>query len=1253
LSATTVAAAVDEAVTDFDTGPYKFFDYFGDVEHDRGTFAGRDDDVAEVVARTTRHQTLVLYGRSGLGKTSLLLAGVFPQLRERGFEPIAVRTLEDPLLDIRNAVARRLGLPEGRNPSDLGALVGALGNTAAAGVVLVCDQFEEFFTRQRHKPAERRSSVQELARLIKDPTLSLHIVFSLREDFLAEMDEFRTVVPDILGNTYRLLPLSAFGARQAIVTPLHAASIEFDPRLVARLVDLLAPEFDPLLLQIACTEVYREARRRGDGAATKLTEADLDALGGLEGLFGRYLALTIRNLQAGQLILGRAILDALISVEDTKRALTVEELTAHEAFSASADEVLAVLGCFRAHRLVRHDRRADKDWYELSHDRLVKSILDWFRDDQDFAGFRAARNLIATAARNDGYRQRLELLLAGDQIEEFVDKYRSRLRLSEKERELMVWSAIYRGTKRAEYWIELFGRERSMPILLSLMRHASDAARLGAVAAAAQLKDAPGLAQACVAAAICDRSSEVRLAAGRALTHIGGPAEVSTIKVALATRATRHHAIDLLAELRGTLIYAEMPRFWRLHASWRWRQAAFSRARDQVHKRTVRGAIAGLLAALTWTMTSALILVSAFVWTAGWSPWTVETVRWLTWAGGAALLTAPTLGAYLARQAARRAAMCGQEADWIRTMLRVWWPIALAAGVGLLWVALEVGMPDAFDAAKNVLPVLAVPPVAVVYISLFRRTVWPATRTRDVLLWSVLVGFGVPICAGLVALARPSAVDDGSALNWLLLTALMSLLATLMLLVMADHPRAERLGASVRLRPALRMRLRVITVAFALTVPVFYVAWFGKDSVPLPLIQRTYTVGGAPVPISLALARRDSAYFRLRSDVGADWAEITDAPSGVSVMLGSTDIVEAADHSTAPQDRLSTILFVPSNGVTLVARRSKADLQSNRTATPLSFSSIPEFPDDGAVPVGRDRWIPRIARLRLQRTSDRGERIWHGTARVRVPADAAKESALGVAVAWDGGGAVGELNLSVKQSGDPKGSDREQRSIRYIAVGKGKVVFRFSPNIRPKNAAGEADPVELQPLTIGSDGSVTIDVTYTAPPPTSGALSPMGSAAALAATPGSITVPVLLSLVPAKGSGTELAAAQYARCVLLDQDFRYREALPLCKSATEADPQNPRYLNSYAWALLGVGETVGALAPARKAADLARPISQYLYILDTLAHAEYANHNWNKAIETWEAILSTEPDYYKAPNPACKRDLERLADARRRAVNGT
>src|SRR5690606_7577464 len=108
----------------------------------------------------------------------------------------------------------------------------------------------------RDNPAARAEFIDALVNVIHDTSLDLRVVFSLREDYLAELDDFRRSLPDLFDNELRLSPLTAFGAREAIIRPLRHAGIPYSQALVARLIDLLdGCDYDPPLLQIFCTEV--------------------------------------------------------------------------------------------------------------------------------------------------------------------------------------------------------------------------------------------------------------------------------------------------------------------------------------------------------------------------------------------------------------------------------------------------------------------------------------------------------------------------------------------------------------------------------------------------------------------------------------------------------------------------------------------------------------------------------------------------------------------------------------------------------------------------------------------------------------------------------------------------------------------------------------------------------------------------------------------------------------------------------------
>ena len=61
------------------------------TEATRSYFYGREDEVAELSRRVQRKLLTVLFGQSGLGKTSILRAGIVPRLRPEGYCPVYVR----------------------------------------------------------------------------------------------------------------------------------------------------------------------------------------------------------------------------------------------------------------------------------------------------------------------------------------------------------------------------------------------------------------------------------------------------------------------------------------------------------------------------------------------------------------------------------------------------------------------------------------------------------------------------------------------------------------------------------------------------------------------------------------------------------------------------------------------------------------------------------------------------------------------------------------------------------------------------------------------------------------------------------------------------------------------------------------------------------------------------------------------------------------------------------------------------------
>ena len=535
-----------EAATKRPDNPYKFLDYFD--ERDEPAFAGRDQDIAEMVSKISSNRTLVLFGRSGLGKTSLLKAGVFPRLRERGYHPVYVRTLSDPSADLRAALHAefsKLGVeppPKGTEVG-FGTLVGAL--TANRTLVIVLDQFEELFTLFRKKDQARNALIDDVADLIDDHKLRLRVVFSLREDYLAELDVFQRRLPHLLESRYRLGALTVFGAREAIVRPLKQKRIGYSQALVARLLDLLAEDgFDPPMLQIVCTEVYGAADDL-DLSAPRLELKHVDKLDGLEGIFGRYLDRVMKSpeLARTDLLLTRMVLDSLMTQEGTKRAVTAESLACQGRFVATIEEVSEILKRLEKVGLLRREYRGGADWFELIHEKLVEYVSSWVVEDPKFSRFQVARDMIANGCRARDWRTKSEGLLNRGQIDDVIGPFRDRLKLDPIPNEYLVQGAIFNGSETAAYWSHRYGQGPSLEILSRGLQDQDPNYRRGAARVAGQFADPDGRIVGALLSLVEDPDIDVRRAVGRSLTTLRE-----------AARQSRRVAVDppaLEAQPRG------------------------------------------------------------------------------------------------------------------------------------------------------------------------------------------------------------------------------------------------------------------------------------------------------------------------------------------------------------------------------------------------------------------------------------------------------------------------------------------------------------------------------------------------------------------------------------------------------------------------------------------------------------------------------------------------------------------------------
>ncbi len=256
---------------------------------------GRDDELAEIEARLVSQRIVVLQSVSGMGKTSLLEAGLIPRLecsfeiaRVRGFAPLAGES--HATIDYAAVLARALEEPVPR-PEGCGGGAGPERRR-----LLVLDQFEELWThRTTDWPAKRR-----LLRLLAQELRDEHTwaIISLREEFLSLLLAERRRFPGGLAEQVRLEPLRRDDAAEVMVRHAAGAGVDFEAPLAVALAELLsqvekqtsrgewvkAPgdSVEPMHLQLTCYRLW-EAWRDSDPDSTRLTLRKVRDLG-LEGV---------------------------------------------------------------------------------------------------------------------------------------------------------------------------------------------------------------------------------------------------------------------------------------------------------------------------------------------------------------------------------------------------------------------------------------------------------------------------------------------------------------------------------------------------------------------------------------------------------------------------------------------------------------------------------------------------------------------------------------------------------------------------------------------------------------------------------------------------------------------------------------------------------------------------------------------------------------------------------------------------------
>ncbi|HEY8206615.1 MAG TPA: bifunctional serine/threonine-protein kinase/formylglycine-generating enzyme family protein [Myxococcaceae bacterium] len=377
--------------------PYRGLQPF-EAEH-RALFFGRRRAVTAVLDRLRSEPFVMLAGDSGVGKSSLCLAGVLPAIAEgalregRAWQVVRMVPGRSPCASLAAALSPAVGMPEAALEALLREGPGPFVRQLRAvlrenrGLLLYADQMEELVTLG---PQEDAALVATALEPLAAGSPGLRLLGSARSDFLTRLAALPGLGDHLSRAIFLVRSLSAQELREAVVGPARMKGDRFESEaLVNDLVTSAERAGGGLpLLQFALAELW-EAR---DAGTRTITAGSVEAIGGVGGALARHAESVLRALLPEQRTAARAVLLRLVTAEGTRaRRLEVELLEVHRAARPALEAL--VRG-----RLVVAREADGAATYEIAHEALLAgcaTLAGWLGEE---AETRAARERLSLAA---------------------------------------------------------------------------------------------------------------------------------------------------------------------------------------------------------------------------------------------------------------------------------------------------------------------------------------------------------------------------------------------------------------------------------------------------------------------------------------------------------------------------------------------------------------------------------------------------------------------------------------------------------------------------------------------------------------------------------------------------------------------------------------------------------------------------------------------------------------------------------------
>jgi WD40 repeat protein/energy-coupling factor transporter ATP-binding protein EcfA2 len=368
-------------------------------EADAAVFFGRESFTQTLLTAVQKQSLVAILGPSGSGKSSVVFAGLVPQLRSAlsptpticSFRPgkYPFEALAKALVSCLPGVCQgtsndasgeaELELAQALQDGDrqLTDLIDTIGqHHDRAHFILIADQFEELYTLC---PPEDRQRFLDSVLYAVHHASAFTLLLTLRADFYGAALSYRPFSDRLQGSVYNLAPMNREELRAAIERPAAYQQVQIESGLTDTLIQSIWNHPGQLpLLEFALTELWAKQQRGW------LTHAAYEDIGGVELALANYAERVYTQLdKADRLHMQRIFMQLVCpgqGTEDTRRLATKAELgEANWALVKKlADARLVVTNL---------DVTQQQETVEIVHEALIRNwgqLRQWLETDREF-----------------------------------------------------------------------------------------------------------------------------------------------------------------------------------------------------------------------------------------------------------------------------------------------------------------------------------------------------------------------------------------------------------------------------------------------------------------------------------------------------------------------------------------------------------------------------------------------------------------------------------------------------------------------------------------------------------------------------------------------------------------------------------------------------------------------------------------------------------------------------------------------------